>query len=709
MNNQYLVLPLFLFFLFLTACKSTNGSHSGEAQDHAYTNALIGESSPYLLQHAHNPVNWYPWKEEALAKAKAEQKLMIISVGYASCHWCHVMEKESFEDTTVSRLMNEHFVSIKVDREERPDIDDVYMTACQMASDRGCGWPLNAFALPDGRPVWAGTYFPKKQWMEVMEYFLKVWQEEPEKLQEYADQLTKGIQQNEEINFNTEPALLNAENLENTANAFLKEIDFKLGGRKGSPKFPMPNNYEFLQRYAFHSNNDVAQQAVETTLDALALGGIYDHLGGGWARYSTDAEWKVPHFEKMLYDNGQLVSLFSQAYQQTGKTRYAEVVKETLDFIGREMTTPDGGFYSSFDADSEGEEGKFYVWTQSEIESVLGNTPEFELVKAYYQIQEKGNWEEEKNILHASKPIASIAKNLNMNPADATKILQKANEKLFAARKKRVHPSLDDKVLTSWNALMLKGYVDAYKAFGEESYRETAIKNGRFLKTQMLQPDARLNRNFKDGKSTINAFLDDYANLIQAYIGLYEITFDQQWLDAAKALCEYTLTHFFDESSGMFFYTSDLDPELIARKKVIADNVIPASNSTMARNLHALGLYYYNNDWIGIAKQMIYNMETNIVDSAQPSYYSNWCILYQDLVKPPYEIAIVGPNWESKRKEMQQHYIPNAIFMGGAEEGNLQLLENKLIEGETRIYVCQDKICKLPVTEVDRALELMKP
>lgn len=705
-----LIRPLFFYSLLAVlllngACKSANDAIGGK-EHHAYTNALVNESSPYLLQHAHNPVDWNPWKEEALTLAKTENKLMIISIGYAACHWCHVMEEESFEDTTVSRIMNEFFIPIKVDREERPDVDDVYMTACHMATGRSCGWPLNAFALPDGRPVWAGTYFPKKQWLEILEYFTKLWQDEPEKLLEYAEKLTQGIQANDQIEFSENSAQLTAEILREAAEQTLENIDFKKGGRIGSPKFPMPNNYEFLLEAAFQSGNEQALQAVDVTLQEIAKGGIYDQLGGGFARYSTDDRWRIPHFEKMLYDNGQLISLYSKAYQHTRNADYARIVEESLAFIEREMTSPEGGFYSSFDADSEGEEGVFYVWQKEEIDSILKDKRSSDLFCQYYNVRKNGNWEG-KNILFITDGLEKAAAQANVPLPQAQEMIAGAKNKLFKARTQRVHPKLDDKILTSWNALMLQGYVDAYKALGKEKYRQAALKNARFLQQNMLQADYRLNRNYKDGKSVINAFLDDYANLIQAYVGLYEITFDAEWLRSALKLSEYAQEHFFDETSGLFFYTSNLDPALIARKKETADNVIPASNSVMARNLHTLGLYFYRQDLLDLSQEMLSKIEKSMREADQAGFYSNWWQLYQDLLKPPYEVAIIGPDWEAKRAQMQSSYLPNALFLGGASEGELKLLENKLVEGETRIYVCQAKVCKMPVTEVEKALELM--
>ncbi len=688
------------------ACKSPNNhiQQNGKHQNH-----LANESSPYLLQHANNPVDWHPWGDEALAKAKAENKLIIVSVGYAACHWCHVMEHESFEDTLVSKIMNEHFISIKVDREERPDIDDVYMTACHMASGRSCGWPLNAFALPDGRPFWAGTYFPKKEWIKVMEHFLDMRQKEPNKLEEYAKNLTAGIQQSDDIQPVTGNANFSKSDMQAIAGRFLDHVDFKEGGRKGAPKFPMPNNYDWLLKYYYLFKDAKALEAATTTLDKMALGGIYDQLGGGFARYSVDGEWLVPHFEKMLYDNAQLVSLYADAFKLTKNPLYKRVVEESLEFIKHELTDTHGGFYSSLDADSEGEEGKFYVWTKEEIEAALLDEQQRKLFNDYFEIKGgSGNWEHGKNILHRKKDDATIAKKHKISAEELGASIADARKKLFELRSQRVRPGLDDKVLTSWNALMLKGYADAYNALEDEKYRAAALKNGEFIRSRIMQKDGRLYRNFKDGKSSINAFLDDYALSIQAFTSLYQITFDEQWLFHAESLANYAIQHFFDTQSGMFHYTSDIDPPLIARKMELADNVIPGSNSAMARALFQLGTYLYKPDFIDRATKMMQNMQASLTEAEQPGFYSNWAILYLDLLQPPYEVAIVGNDYAAIRAELMKHYLPHALFLGGSDEGNLELLKDKLIEDETRIYVCQNKVCKLPVTEAAKALPLME-
>jgi len=689
----------------LGACTSSTGSSAQIAEGY---NHLANESSPYLLQHAKNPVDWYPWSDEALAKAKAENKLLVVSVGYSSCHWCHVMEHESFEDTTIARIMNDNFVSIKVDREERPDVDDVYMTACQMASGRGCGWPLNAFAMPDGRPVWAGTYFPKDEWEKILDHFTKLKNEDPEKLEEYATQLTEGIQNREKIVINTGKYEYKSEVLDEITDKFISNIDFKEGGRKGEPKFPMPNNYEFLLREAVLNDNQKALEAVTTTLDKMAMGGIYDQLGGGFSRYSVDGRWEVPHFEKMLYDNGQLMSLYSKAYQVTKSPLYKDVVEQSLAFIEREMSSPEGGFYSSLDADTEGEEGKFYVWTQEELHAAITDEQDRLVLDTYYEIKKRGNWEEEKNILFVKQSLQDLADKLKLSLEEVNTSLARSKATLMTERDKRVRPGLDDKVLTSWNALMLNGYIDAYRAFGNLAYLDRALKNANFLANTMMQKDYRLNRNYKSGKSVINAFLDDYALLIDAFTNMYQITFDEQWLNKAKGLTDYTLAHFKDEESGMMHYASDLDPDLIARKMELADNVIPSSNSSFARAIYKLGIFTYEDSYVQIAEQMMRNMVEEISATDIPNFYSNWCLLYSEMNLRPYEVAIVGDDYQSKLSTLQKRYVPNALYLGGKDEGDLELLQDKLQEGETMIYVCQNRVCKLPVMEVEKAFDLMK-
>ncbi|MEZ5003954.1 MAG: thioredoxin domain-containing protein [Chitinophagales bacterium] len=664
-------------------------------------NHLIHETSPYLLQHAYNPVDWHAWNDETLAKAQKEQKLLIISIGYAACHWCHVMEHESFEDSTVAAKMNSNYLSIKVDREERPDIDMIYMNAAHIITGRG-GWPLNAIALPDGRPIFAGTYFPKDNWLKVLDYFTELQQNDPEKLLAQAEQVTHGVRQVDVLPFVDTLDDFNQQTLDSIWANWQGKIDYVDGGRQGAPKFMMPNNWDFLLRYYTLTNNPKVLEAVTITLDKMADGGLYDHAGGGFARYSTDGIWKVPHFEKMLYDNGQLVSLYSQAYQLTKNPYYQQVVEETLRFVERELMDKSNGFYSSLDADSEGEEGKFYIWTEEELKSILQEDQD--LILEYFSISKHGNWEHS-NILFKSKKDDYFLRQYNLTAQELKTKIDKAKQTILTARSKRVRPGLDDKILTSWNALMLKGYVDAFRAFGDAHYKEMALANADFILEKCKRPDGGLNRNFKNGQSTINGFLDDYSLTIEALIDLYQITFEDKWLEEALALSDYVKQHFYDYASKMFFYTSDEDAALISRSKEISDNVISSSNSSMAKALFYLGQYFYKDDYIELAHQMLNNVADQIIPNGP--FYANWAGLMTHFVQPPYEIAIVGSNLHDIRKGFDAYYLPHVLFLGSAKEGDLELLKNKYIKGQTTIYVCQDKACKLPVTTVKEALDLM--
>lgn len=698
-----------LFISLLLASPISCGQTQQNSRDkagngHLYTNELIHESSPYLLQHAHNPVNWYPWGEKALQKAKDENKMLIISIGYAACHWCHVMEKETYEDTTVARIMNEHFISIKVDREERPDVDQVYMNAAQLISGSG-GWPLNALAMADGKPFFAGTYFPKKNWLEMLQYFIDLNKKNPSALKEQAEKVTMGIHSIENA-----PAVapINRFNITDLDNLFKKvkpNIDYQYGGSGKAPKFPMPSQWEYLLYYYYLSHNKDALNAVTTTLNNMAAGGIYDHVGGGFARYSTDATWHVPHFEKMLYDNAQLVSLYAHAYQLTKDPVYKTIVFETLDFIQREMTSPEGGFYSSLDADSEGEEGKFYVWKKHEIDSLLGK--DANLFAHYYHLTKNGNWEKGNNILFRDLEEDQFASKNNITKETLHQLLDRSKAKLLAARNKRVRPGLDDKILTSWNALMTKAYIDAYRAFGEESFKLAATRNALFLSEKAIGKNNSLTRNYKDGKASISAFLDDYAFMISAFINLYQASFEEHWLYKANELAAYVETHFYDPASRMYYYTSDEQAKLIARKMDISDNVIPGSNSEMAKNLFFLGHFLGNDQQINMAKQMLANVSKDVAENIP--YYANWGLLKAALAGGLYEVAIAGKEVQNIRRQLDQHYLPNMIVLGTEDTSTLELLADKFVPGETTIYVCENKVCRRPVTDVNLAIAQIQP
>ena len=693
------ILIIILSLALLQQCHTAMNSKNKTA------NRLINESSPYLLQHAYNPVDWYPWGEEALEKAQKEDKLIIISIGYAACHWCHVMEHESFEDSLVASVMNEHFVSIKVDREERPDVDDVYMTAAQLLSGRG-GWPLNAIALPDGKPVFAGTYYPKEQWLNIMDQIIKVKTENPSRLRESADRITEGIESTALIEVNTNDLDVNFDDLKSQLPVAFAQYDHEYGGRTGAPKFPMPNSYEFLMKYFWMSGDEEAMKIIETGLDRMAYGGIFDQLGGGFARYSVDPYWLVPHFEKMLYDNGQLTSVYANAYKLTGKDLYKDIVEQTISFVERELSSAESGFYSSLDADSEGEEGKFYVWDKAEIDSIIGDETKSRVFNNYYNVSDTGNFEH-KNILNIQLSKAEFAADNNISIEELETIIKECSSKLMAVRDARIRPGLDDKILTSWNALMISGYIDAYNALGTETYLERAIRSTNFILDNQMDTDGRLNRNYKDGKSSINAFLDDYALLASACIDLYQATFDKKWLDTAQKLADYGIEHFYNSEVKMFDYTSKLDPPLIAKKAEYEDNVIPSSNSSMGRMLFELGSLLYNKTYLEISEQMLKNMMPRISSSEYLSFYSNWYQMLLDHMVAPYEVAILGKDALVKRAELAKSYTGNSLFLGSENEENLELLKEKLQDDVTMIYVCQNKTCKLPVMESEQALPLM--
>ena len=664
-----------------------------------YTNDLINESSPYLLQHAHNPVNWYPWGDKALQKAKTENKMLIISIGYAACHWCHVMEHESFEDVEVAKIMNENFICIKVDREERPDVDQVYMTAAQLITGRG-GWPLNAMALADGRPFYAGTYFPKDKWMNMLAYFVDLQKKQPDALEKSAEQVTKGIHATEHVVFKENEKTFSITDLDKQFETWKGNIDFTRGGENRAPKFPMPSAWAYLQHYHYLSKNEEALKAISVTLDNMALGGIYDHLQGGFARYSTDASWHVPHFEKMLYDNAQLVTLYAQAFQVTKNPLYKKTVYETLDFVKQELTSPDGAFYASLDADSEGVEGKFYVWTKTEVDDILEG--DAAIFSAYYNITADGNWEHGNSILLRNDTDEAVAGTFKITVDELKNKIDAAKEKLMQVRNARIKPGLDDKILSSWNALMITGYTKAYRVFGEEAFLEAAVTNANFLLQKAIAGNGEMTRNYKNSKASINALLDDYAFTIAAFIELYQATFDGQWLMEADKITGYALEHFFDTTSGMFFYTHNQYADLIARKMELSDNVIPSSNSEMAKNLFLLGHFLNKDEYISKAKQMLINVEADVQRNIY--FYANWGMLQALFTSPLYEVAIMGDDFKNKRQQFDEHYLPNVILLGGNKDSKLLLLENKLVKGQTMIYVCRDKSCELPVVEVKEAL-----
>ena len=675
---------------------------------HKHTNDLINETSPYLLQHAHNPVNWKAWNDETLNEAKASNKLILVSVGYSACHWCHVMEHESFEDTLVAEVMNKSFVNVKVDREERPDVDQVYMNAVQLMTGSG-GWPLNVIALPDGRPVWGGTYFKKEQWINVLDQISELYKKNPQKLIEYADKLEHGIKSLDIVSLNKDNISFKQSFISNAVNMWSQSFDSIKGGTNGAPKFMMPNNLHFLIREAYQNNNVKLQKYVNLTLTKIAYGGVYDHVGGGFSRYSVDDKWHVPHFEKMLYDNAQLVSLYSDAYLITKNPLYKEVVFETLKFVERELTNSNGTFYSSLDADSttktgELEEGAFYVWQIGELKELLAN--DFDLFADYYNVNSYGLWEHNNYVLIRNDSDTNFINKhgITIDELNAKKTSWKSL--LLKERAIKDRPRLDDKILTSWNALMIKGYADAYRVFNNEKFLSTAIKNAEFVLNIQIKEDGGLFHNYKNGKSTINGYLEDYAAVIESFLVLYENTLDEKWLTASRDLTNYTFDHFFDDTNKMFYFTSDEDTKLVSRTIEYRDNVIASSNSIMAKNLLKLSHYFDNEAYAETAKTMLHNVMPEVAE--YPSTFSNWLDLMLNYTDNYYEVAIVGSKVDDKIKALNAYYLPNKLIIGSSTDNNLPLLKNRYVEGKTLIYVCVNKSCKLPVSEVKKAITFIK-
>ena len=666
-------------------------------------NELHLESSPYLLQHANNPVHWKAWNSISLAKAKENNQLIIISIGYSACHWCHVMEHESFENESVAAVMNAHFVNIKVDREERPDVDAVYMKAIQIMTGHG-GWPLNIVALPDGRPVWGGTYFRSEEWTDTLEQLQKMYQMAPEKMIDYAEKLHQGINSISIIQNEAQENTNQQQLVENLVAKWKKSFDWEFGGMARAPKFMMPNNYHFLLRYAHQNQDNELLEFVNLTLTKMAYGGIFDTVDGGFSRYSVDIKWHVPHFEKMLYDNGQLISLYSDAYKLTQNPLYKEIIEKSLDFVNKEWKTKEGGFYSALDADSLNdtehlEEGAFYVWKIDQLKGLLKE--DFELFSQVFNINSFGLWEEENFVLIQNQSLETIA---ILNHLSLTELATKKKnweQLLYTEREKRAKPRLDDKCLTSWNAIMLKGYVDAYKALANEDYLSIALENANFIIKKMWSSEGNLFHSYKNGKSTINGYLEDYCFVIAAFIGLYEVTFEEKWLHNAKQLTDYALEHFYDEKQSFFRFTSDKDEMLISVHYETEDNVIPASNSVMAKNLNQLSIYFNNPYYEKVAQKML-SILISTID--YPSAYSNWLDLALTISGHNKELAICSPNAKEANKILTSLYFPNVIIAGTEKPSSLPLLKDRFVEGKDLYYLCQNKSCNLPSATIQEVI-----
>ncbi|HPI11117.1 MAG TPA: thioredoxin domain-containing protein [Catalimonadaceae bacterium] len=672
-------------------------------------NRLINSTSPYLLQHAHNPVDWYPWGEEALEKARTENKLILLSIGYSACHWCHVMEKNCFENEVIASIMNQNFICIKVDREERPDVDNVYMDAVHLMGSRG-GWPLNVFLTPDQLPFYGGTYYPPEQWVQILEELATVYKRKPEELEKIGKNLQSGLQTNDLERHlpknQTDTDTKGFETIRNNFQKLKKDFDEIWGGFGQAPKFPMPSVYDFLLYYHHLFDDKDALGMVTLSLEKMAYGGIHDQLAGGFSRYSVDSEWKVPHFEKMLYDNAQLLSLYSHTYCATLDILYRDVAFSIANFVKNELTSPEGAFYSALDADSEGEEGKFYTWTKAEILEILGE--EGQEFCTLFQVSEEGNFENGTNVLWrtTSEEDFSLLYSNRSHP-EMHKYVVECRRKLLEVRKNRVAPGLDDKILTSWNALMTKGFIDAYRAFDQPEILKLAYDNANFIREKLTGDEGKLWHTYKDGKAHTDGFLDDYAFTIDAYVALYEATFHEEWLLEARKLADYAIAHFYDQTDGLFFYTSNLSPALIARKKEIMDNVIPSSNSAMAMSLHRLGSLFYDEEYQKIVKRMLKETEPLIQNEIR--YMSNWLQVWFMNRFPIVELAIVGKNSQKFRKELDKIFYPNKIICGTTSESKLPLLENRFTEPDkTQVFVCQNNVCRLPTDTIPAALRQLK-
>ncbi len=663
-------------------------------------NRLAQESSLYLQQHAHNPVDWWPWCPQALQTAQEQNKPIILSIGYSSCHWCHVMERETFEKHEVAELMNMYFVCIKVDREERPDIDQIYMDAIHLMGIRG-GWPLNVFLFPDGSPFYGGTYFPKDHWIHLLLQIKDAWRNHNNELKKSALAFRDALKAKElNTNHNFKITSYQKAFIDDAFDELQKKFDTKYGGIGVAPKFPMPCIWEFVAAYAHYTKSKVALDQLTLTLDSMAYGGIYDHLGGGFARYSTDSIWLVPHFEKMLYDNAQLLNLYTNAFKITKKPLYKEIIKNLVIFLESEMQSTYGAFYSSIDADSEGVEGKFYVWTEDEIDYCLGQ--DSALFKQFYHISKEGNWESGLNILYRTEDYSDFAKNKNWDENLLIEKLNQCQSILFAIRNKRQKPTLDTKILTTWNALTVSALCNAYSATGEDRILKMIEGCIDFIRRGLILPTGQVKHLYVKNQTCLG-YLDDYASVCESLLSAYQIIFDESLLNEAKKVADYAIENFYDFSDGLFFYSGKDNEQLIAQKKEIFDNVIPSSNSMMARSLRVLGKLLSEERYINLSQAMLERIVIYIPKNIE--FMANWGLLYLENLYGDAEIAIVGPNAYAVSEDLRSDFIPGVVIAASAFKSHLPLLHQRYREGQTLIYVCRNKTCGLPVETIEAARE----
>jgi uncharacterized protein len=665
-------------------------------------NKLANESSLYLRQHAQNPVDWHPWGEEALEKAKTENKPLLISIGYSACHWCHVMEHESFNDSKVAEFMNRNFVNIKIDREERPDLDQLYMEAVQLLHGQG-GWPLNCFALPDGRPFWGATYFKKDQWMDVLDQITVLYQSEPDTLTKQAENISAGIGKMNLIIAPVKDDLLSKYNPENIFTNIVGSFDAEHGGFKGAPKFPMPSVYRFLLHYYHVSKNITALEHVILTLEQMATGGIYDQVGGGFARYSTDKHWKVPHFEKMLYDNAQLITLYCEAFLVSKNEDFSKVAFETIQFLEREMGSASSGFASAIDADSPEGEGTFYTFTIAELDKLLGK--DAPLLTDYWKAGKEGLWEEERNILLARTDKSPFLKEKGIDTDLFDQVLKKAKTYLLNYRKKRPRPTLDPKIITSWNAFMIEAYVNLYRISFDIQYLEKAKELATFVLQHLSDGKGRLYHVDVSKEKKSPAFLEDFSALIRALIILHSASLEGKWLIRAKIFTDEAIEQFYDAQNGLFFYTGSEHEDHFSRRQEIHDNVIPSSNSIMMECLLMLGQLFEEDKYLEIGRRAVTGMAENIMK--HPSAFSNWARALLMYHYSYHTLAIAGKDADSHVPELLSYFLPQTLITGERSESRVPILKNRIKADETAIYVCSGKECYAPVYTANDALKFL--
>jgi uncharacterized protein len=666
-------------------------------------NELIKETSPYLLQHAHNPVHWQAWSTKALELAKALDKPILISIGYSACHWCHVMERESFENETTAAIMNAHFINIKIDREERPDIDHIYMDAVQAIAGSG-GWPLNVFLTPDAKPFYGGTYFPpakahgRASWTDVLLSIHDAWQNRRSEMEEQAENLVQHLKKSNNfavvknnISINNAVPSFTKEDCKTITANLLAAADVVDGGFGKAPKFPQTFSINCLLQAAYFLKDEKALQQAELSLTKMLEGGIYDQLAGGLCRYSTDAEWLAPHFEKMLYDNALFIVALSNAYLLTKKDSYKTAVAHVCNFIFTEMKNITGGYYAAIDADSEGVEGKFYVWDKTAVDALLGT--DAALFNAYYDVTINGNWEET-NILRINKPLADVAIAFNTTLADATIVINAAKEKLLIERNKRIRPATDDKIILGWNALLITAFCKAFAIMQEDKYKLAAEELFEFIQTAFVDIDGAYLHTYKDGEAKYPAFLDDYAYLIEALISLQEITGEEKYLHFAKTLTNYVFQHFSDKESNYFFYTGKNQDDIIVRKIELYDGATPSANAVMAKNLSYLAMVFNNGEWLKQAVSMMESLKTIILK--QPSSFSIWAATAINMAVGINELAIIGTDKTPLLHEMLLQYIPNKILQSTSVVSTMPLLAEKPVFEKTFLYLCRNFVCTEP-------------